>query len=80
MANKKRNQALNEKRKVKKLRARDSLHKHTLNLEKKLLVVMKEKRLLKIRRLTNQVIYTSVVDKERNITKQNFKSRDSQNV
>ena len=29
---------------------------------------------------TSQVIWTSVVDKGRNITKQNFKSRDSQNT
>ena len=42
---------------------------------------MKENKLLKInRRCTNQVICTFVVDKGRNITKQNFESRDSQNA
>ena len=57
------------------------MQEYTLNLEKKLQVAMKENSLLKInRRHINQVIYTSVVDKGQNTTKQSFKSRDSQNA
>ena len=39
---------MKERRKVKKLRARDSLQEHTLNLGKKLQVAMKENSLSKI--------------------------------
>ena len=66
MVKKRRDQALNKKRKVKKLRARDSLYEHALKSQKKTFIVaVKENSLLKIiRRRTNQVIYTSVVHKE----------------
>ena len=57
------------------------MQEHTLNLEKKLQVAMRENSLLKInRRRTNQVTCTSIADKGRNVTKQNFKRGNSQNA